>query len=162
LKDYAKSFEQRLIALSNSYDLLTENSWVGVDLRKMVERTLAPFTTRGRISITGPSIVLSPKIALSLAAAVQELCTNAAKYGSLSVEKGRLDVVWSCQDRTYLSFNWIELNGPPVEKPHRRGFGTRLIQEILAAESGWKVEIDYAPTGLRCKLLIGLSNNPKN
>jgi two-component sensor histidine kinase len=156
VKEYAKSFEQRLIALSTSYDLLTENNWVGADLRTMLERTLSPFSTKGRISIEGPAMTLDPRIALSLAAAIQELSTNAAKYGALSVEYGRLEVFWSCQDNACLSFNWIELDGPPVEKPRRRGFGTILMQDILAAETGWKIAIDYALTGLRCTLLIDL------
>ena len=53
-----------------------------------------------------------------------------------------------------LAFNWIERDGPPVREPTRRGFGTRLIQDILAMDSGWSVTLDYAPAGLRCTMLI--------
>lgn len=89
-----------------------------------------------------------------MSAAIQELSTNAAKYGSLSVEKGRLDVSWSRQGDDRIAFSWIECDGPPVRKPTRRGFGTRLIQDILAADSGWSVTLDYFPAGLRCTMLI--------
>jgi len=154
MEEYAESFERRLIALSGAYNLLTENNWEGADLRMIVERTLAPFARGGRTSLTGPALTLSPKLTLALSAAVQELSTNAAKYGALSVEQGRLEVAWSRQDDGRIAFSWIERDGPPVRKPVRRGFGTRLIQDILAADSGWSVTLDYAPAGLRCTMLI--------
>jgi two-component sensor histidine kinase len=71
----------------------------------------------------------------------------------LSVEQGRLEVSWSRRDDGRLAFSWIERDGPPVRKPTRRGFGTRLIQDILAMDSGWSVNLDYAPEGLRCTML---------
>ncbi len=84
------------------------------------------------------------------------LATNAAKYGSLSVENGRLDVCWSYADRT-LDLKWTESAGPPVKPPTRRGFGSRLIEEVLAREAGWTSELQYQPEGLRCHLSIKLA-----
>jgi two-component sensor histidine kinase len=92
-----------------------------------------------------------------MSAAIQELSTNAAKYGALSVEQGRLDVWWSRETNGVISFHWTERGGPVVRKPERRGFGTRLIQDILAAESGWTVTLDYFPSGLQCTMLIEVS-----
>jgi PAS domain S-box-containing protein len=154
MEDYAEAFERRLIALSGAYNLLTENNWEGADLRAIVERTLAPFARGGRTNLSGPALTLTSKLTLAMSAAVQELSTNAAKYGALSVEQGRLDVSWSRQDDGRIAFSWIERDGPPVRKPTRRGFGTRLIQDILALDSGWSVTLDYAPEGLRCTMLI--------
>jgi PAS domain S-box-containing protein len=154
MEDYADSFERRLIALSGAYNLLTENNWEGADLGAIVERTLAPFARGGRTSLNGPALTLTPKLTLAMSAAIQELSTNAAKYGALSVEQGRLEVSWSRRDDGRIAFNWIERDGPPVRRPTRRGFGTRLIQDILAADSGWSVTLDYAPAGLRCTMLI--------
>ncbi|MEA3022156.1 MAG: hypothetical protein QOK01_1008 [Alphaproteobacteria bacterium] len=154
MEDYAEAFERRLIALSGAYNLLTENNWEGADLRTVVERTLAPFAHGARTSLSGPALTLTSKLTLAMSAAVQELSTNAAKYGALSVEQGRLDVSWSRQDDGRIAFSWIERDGPPVRKPTRRGFGTRLIQDILALDSGWSVTLDYAPEGLRCTMLI--------
>jgi PAS domain S-box-containing protein len=154
MEEYADSFERRLIALSGAYNLLTENNWEGADLGTIVERTLAPFARGGRTSLNGPVLTLTPKLTLALSAAIQELSTNAAKYGALSVERGRLEVAWSRQDDGRISFSWIERDGPAVRKPVRRGFGTRLIQDILAADSEWSVTLDYAPAGLRCTMLI--------
>jgi two-component sensor histidine kinase len=157
LKDYAAAFEQRLIALSRAYNLLTENNWEGAELGTIARRTLAPFAGEGRISLSGPPVALTPKLTLAMSAAIQELSTNAAKYGALSVEQGRLDVWWSRETNGVISFHWTERGGPVVRKPERRGFGTRLIQDILAAESGWTVTLDYFPSGLQCTMLIEVS-----
>lgn len=153
VKDYASSLEQRLIALSGAYNLLTENNWEGADLRSIVERTLAPFAG-DRIHLGGRRLIIDPKLTLAMAAAVKELSTNAAKYGSLSTQGGELDVTWSRQRDGVISFAWVESGGPKVEPPTRRGFGTRLIRDILAAESGWEVTLDYVPEGLRCAIRI--------
>jgi PAS domain S-box-containing protein len=154
LREYSEAFEERLIALSRAYNLLTENNWEGADFRTIAERTLAPFASNGRTSMTGPRLRLSPKVTLAMSAAIQELSTNAAKYGALSADSGRLDVTWSRETDGRIAFNWVERDGPPVRAPTRRGFGTRLIQDILAAESGWTVTLDYAPAGLRCTMSI--------
>jgi PAS domain S-box-containing protein len=154
LQDYANGFERRLLALSAAYNLLTDNNWEGAELKAIVQRTLAPFGGATRTSISGPAITLSPKFTLALAAAVQELSTNAAKYGALSTQTGRVEVTWSLHDDGRILFCWSEHGGPPVSKPTRRGFGTRLIQDILANDTGWTVTLDYPPEGLRCTMVI--------
>jgi len=154
VKGYVEAFERRLIALSAAYNLLTENDWRGADIKAIVERTLAPFAGDSRIAMRGPAIDMSAKLTLALAAAVQELSTNAAKYGSLSVPNGTLEVAWRREADGDIALDWIERGGPPVVKPDRRGFGSRLIQDILAADSGWRVTVDYAPEGLTCRMVI--------
>jgi two-component sensor histidine kinase len=156
--EYAKAFEQRLIALSAAYNLLTENNWEGADLRAIVERTLAPYARAGQISIEGPLLTLTPRITLALSAAIQELSTNAAKYGALSVKSGCIDVGWSPQEDGSIQFCWIERDGPVVQKPTRRGFGTKLIEDILASDSQWRVTLDYRPEGLCCTILFPPAN----
>ena len=153
VRDYVDAFERRLIALSAAYNLLTENEWQGADVKAIIECTLAPFAGERRIAMSGPPIAISPKLTLALAAAIQELSTNAAKYGSLSVPEGTLAVTWARLDGR-IALDWVERGGPPVAKPTRRGFGSRLIQDILAADSGWRVTLDYAPEGLTCRMVI--------
>jgi two-component sensor histidine kinase len=138
------------MALSQAYNLLTENNWVGADIEAVVERTLAPFAGPDRLSLSGPPTMLAPKVALALSAAIQELSTNAAKYGAFSVPSGRLDVSWRVDDAGFLRLNWTEHGGPPVRTPTRRGFGTKMITGIFGAEAGWSVNLDFDPGGLRC------------
>ena len=99
----------------------------------------------------GPDLMLPPKVAVSLAMAIHELATNATKYGSLSQEDGRVAIRWqSGGDRLKLS--WKEMGGPAVDRPTKRGFGTRMIERGLAAELGGEVRIHYDPDGVRCEV----------
>lgn len=152
VKEYLAGFEQRLHALSAAYNLLTQNNWEGADLKEIVERTLAPYATAGRLSIEGPAAMLSPKHSLALAAAVQELSTNAAKYGSLSTDAGKVAISWSLNGSGAIAFEWREFDGPEVTTPTRRGFGSKLIQDVLAVDSAWKVKLEYLPAGVYCSL----------
>jgi two-component sensor histidine kinase len=152
LQEYAASFEGRLLALSEAYNLLTENNWEGASLQAIVRRTLAPFAGSERLDIAGPPLLLSPKVALALSAAIQELSTNAAKYGALSTLSGKLKVSWSGQETGFVRLLWTESGGPPVGKPRRQGFGTKMIRAIFGSEPTWAVTLDYDPDGLRCTM----------
>lgn len=147
---YADAFEGRLLALSEAYNLLTENNWTGATLESLVRRTLAPFAGSDRLEVSGPPILLPPKLALALSAALQELSTNAAKYGAFSAPSGKLAVSWKTEESGRVALNWIERDGPLVRKPNRRGFGTKMINGIFAAEAGWSVSLEFEPGGLRC------------
>jgi len=92
-------------------------------------------------------------MALALAMALQELATNAVKYGLLSGQNGTIDVSWSVQNGITpprLILRWTEAGGPPVVVPRRRGFGSRLIERSLARDLDGRVEIAFAPTGVVC------------
>lgn len=149
--------EGRLFALSRAHDVLTRENWDGAYLREVVHRALEPFqAARGdRFDVSGTDIRLPPRIALALAMAIQELGTNAMKYGALSSEDGRITIDWSVidkRDRSKLSMKWQEYDGPPVVTPEHRGFGTRLIERSLAQELNGSVEIDFAPKGVICTI----------
>jgi two-component sensor histidine kinase len=152
VEQYAVAFEGRLMALSEAYNLLTENNWAAVSLEAIVKRTLAPFAGSDRLDIRGPNILLAPKVALALSAAIQELSTNAAKYGAFSAPSGKLDVSWTTEEAGLVRLTWIERNGPPVRMPSRRGFGTKMISGIFGAEEGWSVNLDFQSSGLRCTM----------
>jgi two-component sensor histidine kinase len=154
VSEFVASFERRLVGLSRAYNLLTETSWTGADLKSIVERILAPYLQSGRLKITGPSVHLSSNLAVAVAAAIQEMSTNAAKYGALSGDRGRVDIAWELAPDGKVRFRWTESGGPPVKPPTRRGFGTKLIQELLAHDTGWDVELDYAESGFRCLVTI--------
>jgi two-component sensor histidine kinase len=92
-------------------------------------------------------------MALALAMALQELATNAVKYGALSNESGRIAIEWrvaqeSGGDRLHLA--WTEGGGPPVTPPQRRGFGTRLIERSLAQDLNGEVRIQFTEAGVVC------------
>lgn len=156
LDQYVDAFEHRLLALSEAYNLLTENNWVGARLDAVVKRTLAPFAGSDRLQISGPDILLPPKLALALSATLQELATNAAKYGAFSLAPGKLKISWTVDAAGLVRLCWIESDGPLVRQPTRRGFGTQMIGSIFRSEAGWSVQQDFDPAGLRCILQFHL------
>ena len=147
------AFTSRLITLSAAHDILTQTSWVSAPIAHVVEGALAPHRTdRERIRITGPDLMLPPKPALSLALALHELATNALKYGALSNDAGSVDIAWRSEGGTF-RFTWTEKNGPTVTgAPTRKGFGTRLIDGVLAHDFGGAVTTRYEPGGVVCEL----------
>jgi PAS domain S-box-containing protein len=152
------AIEGRLLALSRAHDVLTREHWDGAYLHELVQEAIAPFQSNGqeRFAITGPDDVrLPPRVALSVAMALQELGTNAVKYGALSNEKGRIAIAWTVTEMdegAKLEMVWRETGGPPVSEPSRRGFGTRLIERSLAQELHGSVGIAFAPSGVICSI----------
>jgi two-component sensor histidine kinase len=153
---YVSAFQQRLLALSRAYNLLTENNWRGAGIQQIVEMTTAPYGRSSQIEILGSDVELSSKHALALTATLQELCTNAAKYGALSVPEGKLHIHWRCLDQ-HVELKWIEANGPRVTPPIRRGFGSKLLQEILAQDPEWSVEVLFEPPGVTARVTLNIS-----
>jgi PAS domain S-box-containing protein len=142
----------RIGALASAHDLLVRSEWVGADIRSLVTEELSPYCREGelRADIRGPSLILKPKSAQSLSLAFHELTTNAVKYGALSAPRGRVQVEWSRDTEGSLVIVWTETNGPTVKPPSRRGFGTRVIEQIFngRASFGWR------PDGLVCELAL--------
>jgi PAS domain S-box-containing protein len=153
------SIEGRLFALSRAHDLLTEECWERAHIESVIERALPPeLVDRERIQTHGPGIWLTARAALDLAMILQELLTNAMKYGALSTAQGRVRLTWHVEttpEFDLLHIDWSERGGPRVEKPARGGFGSRLIRTIASEQNGVET-IVYEPEGLRCRLLFRL------
>lgn len=152
-----KDFSGRLVSLAQAHDVLTDTNWSGASMREIVDRTVGPHgrSSGDRFRLEGPDVMLDPKSALAISMALHELCTNAVKYGSLSVETGYVEVVWkvpTSAEGRMLSLVWKEVGGPTVSMPVRKGFGSRLIERGLASELGGDVRIDYDPAGVVCTI----------
>lgn len=157
------AFGARLQTLASAHDILTLKSWASASIKDAVEGALAAHRTgENRIDVGGPHIELHPKQALSIALAVHELATNATKYGALSNASGKVSVSWAIENGEF-SFTWRERAGPAVVEPgeQKRGFGSRLIERMLAGDFRGKVSIDYAPTGVVCELTCPASELAK-
>ena len=153
---YRDALTARLSALSDAYVLIECSSDHRVSMANLIKRTLKPFAEvrRGRIRAAGPDLVLEPTLALALHMVFHELATNASKYGALTSKLGAVEVLWDILrngDDRILAVQWRERGGPRVRKPRHKGFGLRLVSKALPSA---KVEMDFAPTGLQCRLLI--------
>lgn len=149
------AFMGRLQALAAAHDLLTMARWDSVSLATLVEATIGPFARAGALDAGGPAIALQPKAVLSIAIALHELATNAAKYGALSVEGGRVEVTWDVIGAaSRFRMSWREADGPPVAPPTRRGFGTTLLERCIPYDLDGEVTLAYPPTGVRADIAI--------
>lgn len=144
---FAESIRRRIRSLAISHTLLTDNDWSGIRLRSIILSELQPYDPT-RVVLKGPDLQLPAEMALSFALAVHEMTTNAAKYGALSVPDGRVTVEWSREART-LHFNWIESDGPTVQPPRRRGFGSILLEQALGNQIRGSVRQEFASEGVR-------------
>jgi two-component sensor histidine kinase len=154
-------FNERLRALAKAHDLLNETRWTDASMLEVINRTVSVFPVQ-QISIAGPPIALTPKIALSLALAVNELGTNAMKYGALSVPAGLVDITWQINAEAggTLIWTWRETGGPLITNPSRRGFGSFLVERVLATDFEGDVRIEYAESGLSCTLTAPSPSEP--
>lgn len=155
--DYILGVEGRVRALARSHELLSRSKWHGADLARLIEEEFAPYQAapEPRARLSGPSVILPPDRAQSIALIVHELATNAAKYGALCGELGRVDLSWRLKDGS-LQFSWVESGGPPTSEPSVRGFGAKIIEASLNRGLGDSACFTWRPEGLRCEITLGL------
>jgi NO-binding membrane sensor protein with MHYT domain/two-component sensor histidine kinase len=153
VEEFIDRFSERIQALSANQDLLIKNDWHGADVEELVRAQLAPFSDLidTRIQIQGPHLRVTPSAAQSIGLALHELATNASKYGPLSNDRGCVGIDWQL-DRDEFTISWVERDGPCVEPPRRKGFGTTVISVVAKASVEGKVELDYPATGLIWRL----------
>lgn len=161
--DVRDTIDSRLGAYAKAHSQLIGNRWDRALISNIANDTIGQISD-GRISFTGPDIELPSKIGLSLSMAFYELATNALKHGSLSVSEGHVSMVWGFLDpsQTALSIEWMEHNGPQPVEPKTKGFGSRIIGRVLAAETNGKVSMSYPETGYEWRLEMPLTNEDED
>ena len=145
----------RVRALGHAHSLLSASRWAGADLRKLVEDEVAAYRQNdGRILIDGAPQALPPALAQSMALALHELATNAAKYGALSNADGKIHVEWKRSGNGPLQLRWSESGGPAVVQPTKRGFGTKAIERMFRRHLGGDIRFDWRATGIVCEITV--------
>jgi PAS domain S-box-containing protein len=155
VKAYIQAVEGRISALARVHTILSLSSWQGAEIAKLVDEELAPYSMSDQIAFSGSNIQLQPATAQTLALALHELVTNSAKYGALSTLSGRLSIKWEIQ-ADVLRMLWEERDGPVVQKPVSRGFGTRSVIASIESQLGGQAEFDWRSEGLICRLSVPL------
>ncbi len=170
---FRETFLGRVRALSRLHNALAATSWHGASLGTMVRQTLEAFgqDATSQATVSGPAVVLPARAAQAMGMALNELCTNAIKYGALSVPGGMINARWSIlppepaspdrradegPPRPILELLWKERGGPRVEPPKRRGFGTELIEGSISYELGGTATTRFEPEGLCCEIRFEL------
>jgi PAS domain S-box-containing protein len=153
-----EAIEGRIEALANVHSLFARSRWTGAELGSLIRQELSPYSSagEGRTLIDGPTVILDPDQAQTIAVALHELATNAAKYGALSVGTGRVRVEWSHSagaDRR-LVLRWTEAGGPPLKPPTRKGFGTHVMETMIRRHEGGDVRLNWHAEGLVCEIAL--------
>jgi PAS domain S-box-containing protein len=148
-----KAIEGRIKALANVNSLFVESRWIGAELSAIASQELAPYceTDGRRVALDGPQMLLKPDAAQAIAVTLHELATNATKYGALAVDNGRVELKWSHEADGRLQLRWTEIGGPAVREPTRRGFGRRIIEQLIAQLKG-TTRFDWRAEGLVCEI----------
>jgi two-component sensor histidine kinase len=144
----------RLIALGRAHDLLLQKKWVGAAFADILQAAIEPYQTKGatRFVVHGANIEVGATAVLPLAMALNELCTNALKYGALSRPEGQVEIGVTIDEATQrFKLSWREKGGPPVVPPKRRSFGSQLIEKSLARVLHGDAKLQFEPTGVVCE-----------
>jgi two-component sensor histidine kinase/CheY-like chemotaxis protein len=155
IKDYMAAVEGRIQALSRVHSLLAHSRWEGADVHTLVAEELAPYQIGGadHIVISGPHVAVSAPVAQTLALALHELATNAAKYGALSAKHGRVDLSWDIS-AGITNLRWKETGGPAATRPERLGLGLQMIKSGLQSHICGQANFDWSKKGLVCTMAV--------
>ncbi len=155
VEGYVQAVEGRVRALAQTHELLSQSRWQGADVQRLVAEEVAPYRTSGSAKIVaeGPSVLVAPEAAQSIALVLHELATNAAKYGALSTKSGELSIHWTVAGGR-LNVDWSEKGGPKTSRPSTSGFGMKIINANLSSADKGEVKFDWRPEGLHCRISL--------
>lgn len=153
--EFCAAFEGRIQSLSAAHELIANADWRGMSLRQLFEAELAPYDDqKGNVSVDGPDLFVTVETVQPLALVVHELATNAVKYGGLSRASGKLNVILGRETSGGVSIHWLESGLDDVIPPVRTGFGTKVLERVLAIQLGAEVETDFRSKGLHVKIVL--------
>lgn len=161
VEDFIRDFSARIVSLADTHSMLTDDYWQMASLHKLLESELRHYDTndKSRVLLKGPDVALVADIAIPVGMAFHELASNSSKYGALSRPQGRLEVRWSVDSSgssKIVTLDWQERDGPVVEQPAKRGFGTTLLEKVVTVQCDAKVELSYHRDGLRFAMALPL------
>lgn len=162
-EDFEQRLSQRLRGLAASHELLAAQDWHGAHLEELVKGQLGHVLEQfaDRISFRGPSLFVKPEAAQNIGLALNELATNAVRFGALSNAQGRVEITWVLDGpeevTRRLHLTWTEVEGPTVSPPRRQGFGHKVVERVAARALDGSVTLTFAPSGLRWSLAIPVS-----
>ncbi|MGF9759514.1 PAS domain-containing protein [Microvirga sp. 0TCS3.31] len=165
IDEFYQGFVGRIVSLARTHNLLTEDLWQKAALEDLIQTELGPYAdeARNRIIVEGPHVELPSEAAVPIGMAIHELTTNAAKHGALSTFGGQVEVRWRVEpgeERPILHFDWTEHGGPRVSTPTRQGFGSRLLQRVLATQLQADVAMNFPEEGLHFTMTLPIPGAP--
>ncbi|MHA7773025.1 CHASE domain-containing protein [Roseibium sp. M-1] len=160
LEEFNNSFGSRLQAMANAQDLLTRSRWEKADLRALLLQELEQVFGDGAkgITIDGPSVKLNETGTHALGLVFHELATNAMKYSDVFSDGSRFEVIWKIvkggKGSRRLELDWIEETGQEVKAPENFGFGSRLMEALIAGEMSGKIDRRFTAGGVAIRISV--------
>ena len=152
---FANDLRARVAALAAAQNFVLKESEGGSDghastsLFGLIDAILSAHQDKNgaRIVVSGEDVSVNNAVLTSLALLLHEFATNAIKYGSLSVNGGRVEIEVSRNNG--LALTWTEVDGPPARVPEgAAGFGSELERMTIASLRG-SIHRDWRPDGVR-------------
>jgi two-component sensor histidine kinase len=156
IRDAEAAIGMRLMAMARAHDLLLQANSKSASLITIVRGAIEQHDTAfGRISICGADMEIQSSSILPLTLALNELCTNATKYGSLSITNGGVSLTWVLSDAgSSLIFRWVESGGPTVLAPRSKSLGSKLLEEVLPRQLDGRAQLKFHPSGFEYELTV--------
>jgi two-component sensor histidine kinase len=153
----SEAIGNRIAAVARTHDIILSSAGEGSTLPILLETIVAPFG-ESRFQIDVPDADIGSRAAIGLALVINELATNAVKYGALSVPTGYVAITGRTGVAAdELALVWVESGGPAVRAPENRSFGTKLMQVVLPTEP----KLEFRPTGVVCEIRVPFSMDGK-
>jgi PAS domain S-box-containing protein len=158
MQQFVAALDGRIRSMALTHELLSGHRWQGIPLAQLLRRELAPYATKSNTDVKGPDVLLSAEAGQTIAMAVHELTTNAAKYGALSRREGLVLVRWQWPTNGHaaepLTIDWKEIGGPPVDARRKANYGSSVITDLVPYELGGTADLVFASEGVRCRLSV--------
>jgi two-component sensor histidine kinase len=161
-EDLAATLQGRLHALAEAHALVRRRfdqmPWDGADFGEILTRILLPHD-EGRSIVRGPLVSIGERAVTSVALLFHELATNVAKYGSLSVNQGAVQIEWEADERN-MRLQWRETGGPTTKPLERQGNGAKIVNGTVQ-QLGGTIDYDWRPEGLTVRLRLPIASLDK-
>ncbi len=152
---FMPDFESRIHSLAKTHALLTAGNWNGMTMDQLIHQQLDIYADHlnKTIFVEWPDLHVTAVEAQSISMALHELATNAAKYGALAREGGRLAISW---DKVGDGFRleWKETGLIDVTEPTKSGFGTMILTQILPSQLNGEATREFREDGCRYRLRV--------
>ncbi|QIE47879.1 PAS domain-containing protein (plasmid) [Pseudohalocynthiibacter aestuariivivens] len=152
---FLPEFESRIQSLAKTHSLLTGGNRDGMTMDRLIHQQLDIYADKlnKTIFVEGPNLHVTAVEAQSISMALHELATNAAKYGALAKEGGRLAISWGKVGDGF-QFEWKETGLIGVTEPVKSGFGTMILTQILPSQLNGKATREFRKDGCSYRLRV--------
>ncbi|QJB70287.1 sensor histidine kinase [Parasphingorhabdus halotolerans] len=162
IDDYIERISGRLRALNRAQQILLDTNFVTGSFAALVRDLCQTYP---RVRSSGPDITLPENAMVSLSLVLNELATNAAKYGALAADEGEVNIDWEVHSNDsgpQVKLCWSEQgSGKSDDAPASTGFGSSLIDHSITRNLQGKVNRDWTSDGLVCTIIFPVPEDGK-